>query len=56
MEGPEWDAQAHGKVRLEGGVEETAISGGGVEGGHHLQGAPIGAEIPSGDLPLLPRC
>ena len=26
------------------------------EGGHHLQGAPIGAECPGGDLPLLLYC
>ena len=25
------------------------------EGGHHIQGDPIGAEIPGGDIPLLLR-
>ena len=35
MEGPEWDAQTHSTVKPGRGVEETYISGGGGEVGHH---------------------
>ena len=35
MEGPEWDAQTNIIMQPGSGAEETAIIGGGGEGGHH---------------------
>ena len=54
VEGPEWDAQAYGTVHSESGAEETEISGGGGEGGHHQGFHRIWAPPGDGDLLQIP--
>ena len=51
MEGPEWDAHAHGTVHLGSRAEETEIIGG-VEEGGHCQGFQR-LWVPPGDGDLL---
>ena len=56
MEGPEWDAQAHGTMHLGSGAEETAISGeGGGEVGRRQGFLCIWAPLRDGDLLQIPR-
>ena len=54
MEGPEWDAQAHGTVHLGRRAEEKAISGGGGEGGHRQGFQSIWDPPGDGDLLQIP--
>ena len=54
MEGPEWDTQVHGTVHPGSGAEETAISGGGGEGGHCQGFQRLWAPPGDGDLLQIP--
>ena len=54
MEDPEWDAQAHRIVHSRSGAEETVISGGGGEGGHHKVFQRLKATPGDGDLLQIP--
>ena len=54
MEGPEWDAQTHGTVKSRRGSEETAVRGGGREGGHCQVLQRLWAPLGDGDLLQIP--
>ena len=54
MEVPEWDAQAHSTVHLRSLAEETAISGGGEEGGHCQNIQRLWTPPGDGDLLQIP--
>ena len=55
LEVPEWDAHAHGKMHSGSGAEETAISDGEGEGGHHQGFQRLWAPPGDGDLLQIPR-
>ena len=55
MEGPEWDAQAHGTVHSGSGAEEMGIIGGGGEGGPCQGFQSLWASPGDGDLLQIPR-
>ena len=54
MEGPEWDARAHGTIHLQSGAEETMICGRGGEGGHRQGFQRLWAPPGDGDLLQIP--
>ena len=54
VEGPEWGAQVQGTVHQGSGVEETAICGGGGEGGHCQGFQRLWAPPGDGDLLQIP--
>ena len=55
MEGPEWDAQAHGTMHSGRGEEETTISRGGREVDHSQVFQRLWSPPRDGDLLQIPR-